>query len=78
MKTFTIVAIVTALTFPVYAQGFNNNPQNSSGKPGAKSDQERAEEAKQRKDEDKAYKDSLIADSRSGEGEESRPVGNVR
>lgn len=78
MKTFTIIAIVTALTSPAYAQGFGNNPQNSSGKPGVKSDQQRAEEAKQRKIEDKAYKDSL---SRIPDREKEKkvdPWGNVR
>ena len=77
MKTFTIIAVVAALTSPVYAQGFGNNPQ-SSGKPGAKSDQEKAEEAKQRKLEDKAYKDSL---SRIPDREKEKkvdPWGNVR
>ena len=77
MKTFTIVAVVAALASPVYAQGLNNNPQNS-GKPGMKSDQEKAEEAKQRKLEDKAYKDSL---SRIPDREKEKkvdPWGNVR
>ena len=76
MKIFTIVAIVAALTSPVYAQ-FNNNPQ-SSGKPGAKSDQERAEEAKQRKVEDKAYKDSLSRIPNREKEKKVDPWGNVR
>jgi len=77
MKTFTIVAVVAALTSsPVYAQ-FNNNPQNS-GKPGMKSDQEKAEEAKQRKLEDKAYKDSLTRIPDREKEKKVDPWGNVR
>ena len=55
MRTFTIAAIIVALTVPAYAQG-GFNPKGS--KPG-KTEQEIAEEKKQQKLDEKAHKDSL-------------------
>ena len=57
MRTFTIAAIIALLTMPAYAQGGFGGK--GSPKPGAKTDQEKAEEAKQRKLDEKAYKDSV-------------------
>ena len=58
---------------------FNNNPMNSSGKPGVKSDLERAEEAKRLKEEEKAYRDSLSRiPEREKEKKKADPWGNVR
>jgi hypothetical protein len=58
MRTFTIAAIIAALTLPAYAQG-GFGGKGSSPKPGAKTDQEKAQEAKQQKLDEKAYKDSV-------------------
>ncbi len=57
MRTFTIAAIIAALTMPAYAQGGFGGK--GSSKPGAKTEQEKAAEDKQQKLEEKAYKDSV-------------------
>jgi hypothetical protein len=55
MRTFTIAAMIAALTMPAYAQGKGGG----ASKPGAKTDQEKMLEEKQQKLDEKAHKDSL-------------------
>ncbi len=76
MRTVTIIAIVTALATPLYAQG--NFGGEKKGPPGAKTEQEKAEEAKQRKLEDKAYRDSLSRIPDREREKKPDPWGNVR
>ena len=76
MKTITIIAVVAALTSPVYAQGFGNNPQ--TARPGVKSEAEKAEDAKRRKAEDKEYRDSLQRIPNREKEKKADPWGTVR
>lgn len=57
MRTLTIAAIIAGLTMPAYAQGIGGGK--GAAKPGAKTEQEIAEEKKQQKLDEKAHKDSL-------------------
>ncbi len=57
MRTFTIAAIIAALTMPAYAQGGIGGK--GSSKPEGKTEQEKAAEEKQQKLDEKAYKDSV-------------------
>jgi hypothetical protein len=71
MRTITIIALMTALATPLYAQ---NMP--SGMKP--KTDQERAQEAKERAAEDKAYRNSLTRIPDREREKKPDPWGNMR